>query len=312
MVGACAVLLSRGGAFEWWYHYTRRHEALELDEWTLCLVAALFVGMIFAIRHLFMLKSLMRELEAANHRIVEQNQLQARQEKLAALGELSSGMAHEINNALQPALGLGPFVRKGLEEKGNPRHLEYMDLILNSAYHMQGIIENVLAYTRDKSTELTRYNTLEMLHEALEFSTSILPSTLIFEAQEPDRAVLSNTFVEANKTAAMQIFANILKNAADAMEGAGTIRIVIQQETLPTDTKKPAVCVRVIDRGCGMEPQTIERVFDPFFTTKDISTGTGLGLSVVQGLVHQHQGCITVQSAVGVGSSFNVYFPLAA
>jgi signal transduction histidine kinase len=310
VIVALSYIIINTDVFETWYHYSRAHETWELDELLGCLFAVLFVGASLAVRHVFVMRRLMHDLKVANQRILEQNLLQARQEKLAALGELSSGMAHEISNALQPMMGLGPFIRTHLEEAQNKKHLGYMELILDSAGHIQGIIENVLSYTRDKSTEMLPYEAYEVIGEALKFSTAILPSTLFIETTQAPNPSARPLILECNKTGLTQVFANILKNASDAMEAHGTIRISLTQTWMPEFPHEPAICIKIADSGRGMDRETMEKIFNPFFTTKDLSMGTGLGLSVVHGLVRQHRGCITVQSAVGEGSTFSIYLPV--
>lgn len=305
-----STVLIHESFFEKWYHFTRNHEDWELDEVLPVLVAVFFAGTVMAIRYIFILGQMANDLEDANVSITEQAAVKSRQEKLSALGGLSSGLAHEVNNALQPVLGLGGFVRDGLRDAGNERHLEYMEIILDSAAHARNIIENVLAFTHEKSEDLVQYDAFGILEEAVTFSTKILPSTVVFDISGPPRQKDGKTlYIDASRTGLFQIFINILKNAADAMESKGTVKISFLRGKMLGSLNTPAAIVRIADTGCGMDEETALRIFDPFFTTKDISEGTGLGLSTVHGIMEQHKGGIEVESAPGKGTVFTLYFP---
>ncbi|PCJ70388.1 MAG: hypothetical protein COA62_07265 [Rhodobiaceae bacterium] len=295
--------------FERWIAYTQQYEQWELDEFFAIFVALLITGVVLACRHIFVLGELLRDLEAAHKHIALQASIQTQQEKLAALGELSGGMAHEMNNALQPVLGLGELVRDGLKESGNQNHFEYMELILGSAAHAHLIIDNVLNFTRDKNIEMTRHDAFEILLETLSFSKSIMPTMIVFNISSPDENEARGVFLECDKTSLIQIFVNITKNAADAMDGEGTIDISLTQGAMPHSPYTPAVCISISDTGCGMDERITKKIFDPFFTTKDMSEGTGLGLSSVLGLVKMHDGEISLRSTPGVGTTFTLHFP---
>lgn len=307
-----SIILIHFDVFELWYQFSRTHEGYQLDEALGIVMAVTLAGTFLALRHIYVLRHLMRELEEANKTLQHQEKVKGRLDKLAALGELSTGLAHEINNALQPAIGLGSFIKEGLRESGNMKHYAFMETILNSAQHAQHVIQNVLVYTQEKNTGLTHYDAATVLDQALHFAMDLMPTTIKFDLEgfkvhkHPSHNPLS---IRVNKTSLCQIFLNLMKNATKAMDNAGTIHVAFDTGAMPDSKHTPAVVVQVTDSGHGMDEETVRKVFDPFFTTSDISEGTGLGLSVVYGLMHQQRGAITVSSIKGHGSTFTLYFP---
>lgn len=317
IAGVIVVWLSyfiiKSSFFEIWYEFTRRHESWELDEATAILFAAAIAGTFLAIRHIFLLNKVMRQLEDANRTIAEQAAIKSRREKLVSLGQLAGGLAHELNNALQPVLGLSSFIARNLKKHGDETSLEYMEIIQNSANHAHNIIENVLMFSHEKSAVFSRYNAFDILSQAIKFCRDMLPSTVVFEISGLPEDMMEDlpfVFMDCDKTGIFQIFVNILKNASDAMDKKGTIHISFKMDRMPSNNKIPTISVTIRDHGCGMNKETLERIFDPFFTTKDVATGTGLGLAAVHGLISQHNGKITVDSTPGEGTTFTLFFPV--
>jgi signal transduction histidine kinase len=232
------------------------------------------------------------------------------QERLAALGQLSSGMSHEINNALQPVLGLGEIVRKALLDHKDEQHAEYVDLMLKGGQHARDIINNVRAFTHGMDTQRCYYPAMELTMEAIRFARELLPSsvTAVIHLNE---AGLEGQQMLCNITELYQIYINLLKNASEAMQEKGDIDITIMASPLTRNqVTVPAMRVEVRDTGCGMEASVLKHIFDPFYTTKDVTEGTGLGLSTVYGLMEQYGGTVKVKSQLYVGTVFTLYFPI--
>ncbi|PZP86431.1 MAG: hypothetical protein DI582_02890 [Azospirillum brasilense] len=232
------------------------------------------------------------------------------QERLAALGQLSSGMSHEINNALQPVLGLGEIVRKALLDHKDEQHAEYVDLMLKGGQHARDIINNVRAFTHGMDAQRCYYPAMESTMEAIRFARELLPSsvTAVIHLNE---AGLEGQQMLCNITELYQIFINLLKNASEAMQEKGDIDITIMASPLTRNqVVVPAMRVEVRDTGCGMEASVLKHIFDPFYTTKDVTEGTGLGLSTVYGLMEQYGGTVKVKSQLYVGTVFTLYFPI--
>jgi two-component system cell cycle sensor histidine kinase/response regulator CckA len=307
-----SAILVHVNFIDWWYAVTREHEDWQLDELLSIAIGVLIVGTVFALRYISMINRALSALDQANKAIASQTQERIQQAKLSALGALSSGMAHEINNALQPAIGLGQFILKDLQKNDNTKHSQYMQTILDSSKHAQEIIENVLEYSREKSIELTPYLASDVIAQTIHFCTNLLPSSLIFKTlqlphDKPD--IWDICYISCDKTSLTQIMMNLLKNASRAMNDKGTITIISEYGPMPC-TGEHAVILSVSDHGTGMDEDTQTKIFDPFFTTGDVSEGTGLGLAAVYGLMQLHHGAIDVASTPGKGTTFRLYFPV--
>ena len=236
-------------------------------------------------------------------------------EKLAALGQLAGGVAHEINNLLQPAITLPELVRDRLPQDATESR-DDLDCVIEAARKIREIVRNILLYARKEEPRLAPLDLVAELRASIGFVRDLMPPSIVvcdmgFEA-------MRGCDVAANKTQLTQVLTNLLVNAAQAMKGTGTITV----STAVTDPTEEAaaelaieagrayVAVSVADTGCGMDQATQARVFEPFFTTKPVGQGTGLGLSVAYGILRSWHGAIAVRSAPGEGTTFTLYIPL--
>lgn len=241
-------------------------------------------------------------------------------EKLAALGELSGGLAHEINNALQPALGLSPIIVKSLREKGEETLADYVDVIESSALHARKIVQNVLIFAREQEKEEEIHLAGDLFKEAAAFSQSAMVSSVTVDFVLQGFNKNHPVFIRCDKDSVFQVFTNIIKNAAQAMNDKGTIHVLAnlspvgRNETGVSDLgqadSRKFIVIEVRDTGSGINEETLGQIFNPFFTTKDVGEGTGLGLSVAYGIMRHIGGAITAESIVGKGSCFRLYFPV--
>lgn len=292
-------------AFDAWYRFTQQHENWELDELSIILFAFFFACSVLSIRYNVTLKRLSQEIKDAND-------IKFRHEKMAALGQVASGMAHEINNALQPTIGLSGFIRKHLEETRRHKELGYLDTMVQSTYHAQDIINNVLEFSSQQALELSEYNPTALFNEILSFHRSLLPSTIEFIPENLDKyknLFSFEQYIKANKTATSQIILNLLKNASDAMHGKGKIHLALNVETSP-NYRKTYVVFSIRDEGVGIPAEVMEHIFEPFFTTKDPSEGTGLGLPTVLNIAQHMDADISITSHEGSGTTCRLKFPL--
>jgi signal transduction histidine kinase len=220
-------------------------------------------------------------------------------EKMAAVGTLASGIGHEINNPLYVIAGLAEAVR---DEKNLTTCNEYGRDILKYGKEISAIVKNLSGYTRPASQdELEKVD----VHEKLEKAVSMVKLALL-----DDRVEIRQNFALVPKISAQpeeigQVFFNIIRNGIQAMNGAGTIE-------LTTSLEDEHVCIRIKDNGKGIKPEHMGKIFDPFFTTKGPDEGEGMGMYVVQNIIHKYNGTISLESQEGKGTEFTIQFPAVA
>jgi len=254
--------------------------------------------------------------DVTEHRNMEEQLRQS--QKMEAIGTMAGGIAHDFNNILtiitaNAELSLENIpadnpARKGIEE------------ISQAANRAKDLVSQILAFSRKEKKELITIHPQVLIKETLKFLRSTTPTTISIV-----RSISSDCGkILADPTGLHQLTMNLFTNAVHAMNERGEIRVELQEDDLDSDAfrklplivsspvEKPGKYARlsVSDDGIGMDKETLKRIFDPFFTTKEIGKGTGMGLSVVHGIVESHSGFITVKSAPGQGSTFSVYIPI--
>ncbi|MCX5804067.1 MAG: ATP-binding protein [Proteobacteria bacterium] len=239
-----------------------------------------------------------RELQLS-HQALEQAQFQLiRTEKLAALGELAAGVAHEINNPLGTITIYTHLLLKGLE-KDDPRR-EDVELILSEANRTKEIVQGLLSFARETKLRPGLTNINELLEDVL----GLLVNQSLFHNIKIKKSFFQNLpTIFADATQLKQVFLNIILNAAQAMEGKGNLVISTIQE-------KKQIKVKIQDTGPGIPPEIMGKLFNPFFTTKE--KGTGLGLAISYGIIERHSGKIDIETKLGKGSTFIVSLPISA
>lgn len=231
-----------------------------------------------------------------------------------AIGDMASGIAHEINNLLQPILTLTAFAREELDPKG--RGHDDLGAVLDAARRMRDLVKQVLDSSRRDTAKRERLAIAGLVRRPLELLRTTVPSSIrLVERIDP-----ASGAVDADATQIASVVFNLVSNAVDAMEGrVGEIAVSLDAiavepalaRTVPGLRPGRYARLSVSDTGCGMDDATLQRAFDPFFTTKTVGAGTGLGLSTIRGIVGAHEGAIGVTSQTGRGSRFDVYLPLA-
>jgi len=232
----------------------------------------------------------------------------ARGEKLASVGLLAAGIAHELNNPLTGVLTFSHLVRKQMPE-GSPE-AEDLDLVIRETKRCATIIRRLLDFAREKTPE-KKYSNLNALVEQttqlIGQSAQIADIEIILDLDE----TLPPVWIDEDLV--KQVIMNLLVNAQHAIETGGSITIRTRVHPRRNDGAEesgPMAEITIIDTGCGIPDENLQRIFDPFFTTKSVGKGTGLGLSVSHGTIAAHGGTIEVNSTVGVGTEFRIYLPL--
>jgi two-component system, cell cycle sensor histidine kinase and response regulator CckA len=250
--------------------------------------------------------SILRDM---SERYALQGQL-LRQQRLESVGRLASGVAHDLNNILTPILMTPSMLRPHVADAGARMLLDKLE---SGARRGSSIVHQLLAFARGKPGEKSRIDLSHVLRDASAIIRETFPKNISLEAIPAfgDFSVLG----DANQL--QQVLLNLAINSADAMSRGG--RLVIGLELLEIDSAEAArdpevrpgqhAVLTVADHGDGITPENIDKIFDPFFTTKPFGQGSGLGLSVVLGIVRDHGGFIRVSSRVGIGSIFRVHIP---
>ncbi|WP_127996256.1 PAS domain-containing protein [Piscinibacter defluvii] len=249
-----------------------------------------------------------KQAEAERERL----EVQLRQaQKLEAIGTLAGGIAHDFNNILAAILGYGELAQKDAPA-GSPlrRHL---DAALAAALRAKSLVERILAFSRSGISERVPVHVQSVVQEALDGIAATLPPGVALQR----RLAAGDAGVLGDPTQIHQVVLNLCANAVQAMRGQGRLEVALESVALAAPrvvatSTLPAgdyLRLQVRDSGEGIAPQVVERIFDPFFTTKEVGVGTGLGLSLVHGIVTDLGGGIGVESAPGAGTTMSVYLP---
>ena len=233
-----------------------------------------------------------------------------RGEKLASVGLLASGVAHELNNPLTGILTFSHLVRQKMPIKS--QDAEDMDLVIRETKRCAAIIKRLLDFAREKQPEKKFTDLNKVIEDTVRLVERPAHLRDIEITMDLD-PTLPPIWIDADQI--KQVIMNMLVNAQHAVEEKGSITVATRRAPHPqarADAGEPAamVAISIVDTGCGIPEENQQRIFDPFFTSKDVGKGTGLGLSVSHGIVEAHGGLIEVESKVGEGSTFRVFLPL--
>ena len=259
----------------------------------------------------FMLDVTDRHLAEEELRRLEHQLRQA--QRLEAMGTLAGGIAHDFNNLLGAILGYGEMAMRDVPD--GTRLRRDLESIMIAGERGRALVDRILAFSRSGVGERVAVDVAEVVRETLELFRARLPSGI----QIDDRLRADSPGVMGDATQIHQVLMNLATNAAQAMPDGGTLRVSLDRARIETPrvvltgalAPREYVVLEVADTGSGIAPATLERIFDPFFTTKDVGVGTGLGLSLVHGIVTGLGGAIDVSTTVGKGSVFTVYLPSA-
>lgn len=235
--------------------------------------------------------------------ITEEKQLQKRlvhNEKMAAIGKLAGGVAHEINNPMGGILAFTQLIMRDLDD--NHQAQEDLKQIENAALRCKSIVQNLLDFSRQQETDVFSPTDINQVIRR------VLPLVSI-QTKGDQIEIIENLdenlpFINGSVQKLEQVYLNLVTNAVQSMGGEGklTVRTYV-------DHHRSKVVSEIIDTGVGIPSTNLERIFDPYFTTKQQGEGTGLGLSISYGIIQEHNGDIKVESEVGVGTKFMIEFP---
>jgi two-component system NtrC family sensor kinase len=254
-------------------------------------------------------------LKTAQEKIIQEaeNRLQLERElrqseKLAIVGQLASGLAHDIGTPLNIISGRAELIKRRLEEKEEAQ--KDLNIIVQQTERIAKIIQQLLGFVRKKRPEQKALNVGLLLETTLEFFDYLIQKQgirVVKEVETPLPPVIGD-LDQLN-----QVFSNLFLNAIQAMSQGGTLRLSVSPKWISkeglNESERLYIEVGIEDTGVGMAKDVLEKIFNPFFTTKEEDKGTGLGLTVSQGIVEDHEGWIDVESEVGTGSVFKVYLP---
>lgn len=252
-----------------------------------------------------------RRVNAERERRILEDQLR-RAQKMEAIGTLAGGVAHDFNNVLAAILGSAELIRMDIAPDHPAR--EFLDQIFLAGKRAREVVQQILTFSQRRESERSVISLQSMVKECVKLLRSTIPAMVDISCKV-DPACLP---VLADPIQIHQVIMNLCTNAWQSLpESNGFIRVNLEMcdvdETMmaghPGLQAGPAVRLSVRDNGCGMDKATLDRIFEPFFTTKPVGEGSGLGLSVVHGIVKAHQGVITVESEPGKGTVFHIYLP---
>jgi PAS domain S-box-containing protein len=247
--------------------------------------------------------------------VTAQRQLQQRiqqAQKMEAIGTLAGGIAHDFNNILASMYGYAYLLQQ--DTLGNAAAQDSVEEFLKATGRAKELVQQILTFSRQREQKPLVIQLDIVVKEAIKFLRASLPAQIKIELN----LAANQPYVLADSTQIYQVAINLATNALHAMEGQHGL-LTVSLDAFSPDQKflqshpdfraQDYARLTVADTGHGMDAKTLERIFEPFFTTKPLGKGTGLGLAVVHGIVQSHGGIITVDSAVGRGTTFQLYFP---
>jgi signal transduction histidine kinase/ActR/RegA family two-component response regulator len=231
--------------------------------------------------------------------------------KLEAIGRLAAGIAHDFNNILTSILGYAYLIQSRNDIAAEAH--DDLDIIVQEGQRAARLIQQILDFARKSMVQFQPLDMLSLLKETIKLLQRTLPESVQLRLQIGP----ADYIVRSDPTMMSQVMTNLAVNAVDAMPDGGELHIILdrlviargQDTPLPDMEPGDWVVITVRDTGIGIPEDALAHIFEPFFTTKEVGKGTGLGLAQVYGIVKQHGGAIDVETAVGVGTAFKIYFP---
>jgi PAS domain S-box-containing protein len=242
------------------------------------------IGLVLVLTDLTELKKIQQEI--------------AFKQKMATLGEISAGLAHELRNSMGALLGYSKMLKKGFKE-GNAAY-PVVESIITESLTIENLLQRFLDFAKPLELKLEKFDLSEVVQDCIKIAREKRPDMRIsLEAEEKISPLPGDPFL------LRQAFQNLIQNSIDALKAEGEIKIILQ---VLKDNGKPWLKITLEDNGCGIPQENLGKIFNPFFTSKE--KGIGLGLSLVKKIVDLHKGKIEVESELGKGTNFTLLFPL--
>jgi two-component system, NtrC family, sensor kinase len=245
---------------------------------------------------------LIEKLEVANIEIRETHEQLHSAEKLASIGQLAAGVAHEINNPLGSIMLYASMLKRKLEKAGcDPQNSEDIQMIMDEATRCKNIVGNLLNFARQGRLKVSVFDVFETIKSIVQ-TIMLNPdnSKIVFNVNSDER----DCKIEGDNDQLKQVFINLLNNAVEALESQE-----IKQVAITIKRKDDFIAIEIVDTGCGIPADNVGKIFTPFFTTKKMGKGTGLGLAITYGIIKMHKGDIKVKSVIEKGTTFTIKLP---
>ena len=252
-------------------------------------------------------------LELYEENRIEINRQLLHTQKMEAIGILAGGIAHDFNNILVPILGYTELIRKQLKKEDSQKD-HYLNQIREAAWRAKDLVGQILSFSRQNESITVQVGLSSLIDETVKLLFASLPATITIECN----VICTSDVVNVNPIHIHQILMNLCTNASYAMKKKGGGLLTIELKDF-TELRGWSECSGVLegdyldlsitDTGTGIDPSLLPRIFEPFFTTKPLGEGTGMGLSVIHGIVKNCRGFISVETAVGMGTTFHILLP---
>ena len=263
------------------------------------LAATLFLAIYMTSSIVEGLHSRQRELVLTQRLLERRSEEMGKSERLAMIGRLAAGVAHEINNPLGGIMLFSNLLLRKAPAAGTER--ENLERICSEAKRCQKIVQGLLDFARHREPKAEPVD----IHDVLDKTLQLVQNQAMFQKIETVKDYRGEgRLVRVDPGQIEQVFINLLFNAVEAMKGKGRLTISTQSVD-----RGDGIQINITDTGCGIPEEHMERLFEPFFTTKGVGEGTGLGLSISRGIVENHGGTIWATSKVGQGTTFSIRLP---
>jgi two-component system NtrC family sensor kinase len=243
------------------------------------------------------LNNMMYEIEKRQHLLVESH-------KLRAIGNLTAGVAHELNNPLNNIILTAEMMKESFKELSEEESLDMINDLVVQGERAQSVVNNLLDFARESETKTEYLHIEKLIDETIQLAKNQIKLSKIKLETNIDKNLPP---LYGDRNLLIQVFLNLFINAIDSMPNGGKLSIKVSKEE-----RTGFISIQISDTGSGIPNHILGSIFTPFFTTKPTSKGTGLGLSVSKGIIEKHGGDIDVESKVGVGTTFTVHLPIVS